>query len=227
MSSAASLQSVQVGVIAPLGPRAVPSGFVKTPVSGPVRVGRLGLEGDSQADLTVHGGAEKAVYAYAAAHYPRWLRDFPQHVDRLGPGAFGENLTVIGLEESDLCVGDVHRVGSTLLQVCQPRQPCFKFALRFEDERMPRAMVQNGRAGWYYRVLEEGVLQPGDPVRLTDRPNPGLSFVRLIDIIYRRAVTRGELLAMAGASGIAAQLRERALRRLAAEPSAQGAGEAS
>ncbi|MCY7397862.1 MAG: MOSC domain-containing protein, partial [Sphingomonas bacterium] len=84
------------------------------------------------------------------------------------------------MSEADLCVGDVHRIGSATLQMCQPRQPCFKFALRFGDKRLPRAMVRNGRTGWYYRVLEPGTIAAGDPVACIERPHPDMAFERLI-----------------------------------------------
>ncbi len=130
--------SVQAGQIAPLGPQGVPSAFVKGSVAGAVHVGPEGLEHDSQADRRVHGGADKAVYAYAAKHYPAWTTEFPELAAQFIAGGFGENLTIEGLDESDLCVGDVHGVGGVRLQVCQPRQPCFKLALRFHDKRLPR-----------------------------------------------------------------------------------------
>ena len=180
------VSSVQLGSIAPLGPKGVPSGFVKLPVVGGVVVTRLGLLGDEQADLTVHGGPEKAVYAYSAAHYPAWVADFPQHADLFVPGGVGENLTINGLVESDLCLGDIHRIGTASLQVSQPRQPCFKFALRFDDNQLPKAMVRNGRAGWYYRVIEEGMLRAGDTVKLVGRPNPELRFDRIVQIVNHR-----------------------------------------
>ncbi len=210
----ATLLSVQVGAIAPLGPAGVASGFVKRPVSGPVWVGALNLAGDAQADLRVHGGPDKAVYAYADSHYARWRAEFPEHIERMTPGAFGENLTVDGMVEADLCVGDIHAIGAARLQVCQPRQPCFKFALRFEDPRMPRAMVRNGRSGWYYRVIEQGAVQAGDPVRLLERPNPGFLFVRLIAIVHNDPATPQELEMMATAPGVAGWLRLAAQRQL-------------
>lgn len=210
------LLSVQVGTIAPLGPEAVPSGFVKQPIEGPVHAGELGLQGDQQADLRVHGGPEKAVYAYAASNYAAWLKDFPEHRARLVPGAFGENLTIDGMSEADLCVGDIHSIGSALLQVCQPRQPCFKFGLHFEDKRMPRAMVSNGRAGWYYRVIAAGALQAGDEVRLIERPHPDLPFQRLIQIVNRGQVADSELARLASAKGAASSIRAAAKEALAA-----------
>jgi MOSC domain-containing protein YiiM len=208
--------SVHVGKVAPLGPEAVPSGFVKHSVEGPVNVTLLGLGGDAQADLSVHGGPEKAVYAYALAHYEAWRREYPQHVALLHPGAFGENLCIEGLQEVDLCTGDVHRIGSSLLQVCQPRQPCFKLALRFDDKLMPRAMIRTGRAGWYYRVLEPGTLSRGDTVHLEDRPNPDFPFARLVELISNGKATHAELERLKDMQGLASGWQSRAREILAA-----------
>ncbi len=203
---------VQVGAVAPLGPDATPSGIVKRPTMGPVAVRPLGLAGDAQADLSVHGGLEKAVYGYAFSHYPAWAADFPEHAEKLLPGAFGENLTIEGADERDLCVGDLHAIGTARLQVCQPRQPCFKLALKFDDPRLPPTMVMNGRAGWYYRVLEPGVLAAGDPVRLVERPTPDFPFARLVAIVSGRRPSAGELARLADMDGVADWLRTLARR---------------
>jgi MOSC domain-containing protein YiiM len=204
----ATLSSVRTGRVAPLGPDGVPSGFVKQEVDGPVAVTPLGLDGDQQADLTVHGGPEKAVYGYAGSHYALWRAEQPQHAARMIEGAMGENLTIAGLEESGICVGDVHAIGTALLQVCQPRQPCFKMALRFEDRRLPKAFVKSGRAGWYYRVLRPGSIARGDIVTLQDRPHPDFAFTRLIQIIYHGRITGEELARMAVMEGLASQWRD-------------------
>ncbi|HEX8387786.1 MAG TPA: MOSC domain-containing protein [Sphingomonas sp.] len=211
----ARLLSVQVGRVAPLGDQGVPSGFVKRPTAQAVTVGPLGLAGDEQADLSVHGGPEKAVYGYAAAHYPAWIADHPEHAARFVAGGLGENLTIEGLTEADLRVGDVHAVGDARLQVCQPRQPCFKFALRFGDNRLPKAMVRNGRSGWYYRVLRVGTVRAGDPVLLDDRPHPEFRFDRLVEIVNRGGATPDELTRMADTPALAAHLRAAARRALA------------
>src|ERR1700712_3993817 len=117
----AQLLSIQTGKIKPIGPDHVPSGIVKTPRSGSITVTASGLEGDEIADLSVHGGPDKAVYAYAASHYPYWMTQFPAIKENFRGGAMGENLTVSGMDETDLCVGDIHAIGSALLQACQPR----------------------------------------------------------------------------------------------------------
>jgi MOSC domain-containing protein YiiM len=212
--SDALLLSVQTGRTAPLGPDEVPSAFVKTARQGPVAVLRLSLDGDEQADLSVHGGPEKAVYAYAAAHYPDWAQEFPHLATHFTGGAMGENLTVSGLQESDICVGDVHQAGSALLQVCQPRQPCFKFALRHDNKYLPKAMVRNGFSGWYYRVLRVGQLEAGDKLILQDRPNPDFAFTRLVEIIYHGKATVDEIRRMTELEGLASQWRSRAREML-------------
>jgi MOSC domain-containing protein YiiM len=197
------LRSVQTGRVAPLGPDGVPSAFVKQPIIGPARVERLGLEGDEQADPRVHGGPNKAVYGYAYANYAAWLRAFPQHAKLLMPGGLGENLTLDDCDEQSVNIGDIVQIGSVVLQISEPRQPCFKFALRFNDTAMVRAMVKNGMCGWYYRVLEPGILAAGDVVVLLERPNPTWSIDRVNrQIVQRRAAAaeRAEFASLASQS---------------------------
>jgi MOSC domain-containing protein YiiM len=164
--------SVQTGRAASLGPEGVMSGFVKRAVRGSIEVTPTGIAGDEQADLSVHGGPEKAVYAYAASRYGLWQAAFPQHAALLVPGGLGENLTITGCDETSVCLDDIVSIGTCVLQVSQPRQPCFKFALRFDDPAMPRAMVKNGYCGWYYRVLQPGQLAADDALSLVERPLP-------------------------------------------------------
>jgi MOSC domain-containing protein YiiM len=187
-----SVRSVQVGRAAPLGPDGVMSAFVKRAVEGPVEVRTLGLEGDEQVDLRVHGGPDKAVYGYAFSSYVNWRDSFPQYSHLFVPGGLGENLTIEGCDEGNVCLGDIVRIGSATLQVSQPRQPCFKFALRFGDITMPRAMVQNGLCGWYYRVLQPGVLAAGHPIQLQERPHPDWSIQRVNRQIVQRRATASE-----------------------------------
>lgn len=210
----AKIRSVHTGRVAPLGPDGERSAFVKHAVPGPVNVSFTGMQGDEQADLSVHGGPDKAVYGYGAGHYAAWQAEFPKNAALFVPGGVGENLTIDGLDESMIHVGDVHAIGTTLLQVCQPRQPCFKFALRFDNNRLPKAMVRTGRSGWYYRVLQEGVIKPGDSVTLHDRPNPDFPFSRLVALIYHDDVRAGELERMTEMAGLAAQWQQRARERL-------------
>jgi MOSC domain-containing protein YiiM len=145
----------------------VATSIFKEPVAGRVRVAGVNLDGDRQADLTVHGGPDKAVYVYPSEHYPAWERELGH---RLAPGAFGENLTVSGLPLEDaICIGDRLRTGSAELLVVQPRLPCFKLGIRFDDPAMLRRFLASGRTGYYLRIVTEGEVAAGDLVELVWR----------------------------------------------------------
>jgi MOSC domain-containing protein YiiM len=210
--------SIHVGKVTPLGSEGVPSGFVKHAITGPVTVTPLGIRGDEQADLRVHGGPDKAVYGYGASHYSAWRQEHPQHSNLLVPGGLGENLAIENMTETDLCVGDIHGIGTTQMQVCQPRQPCFKFALRFNDGALPKAMIRNGRSGWYYRVLTPGVISQGDRVVLLARPNPSFSFTRLVEFTIPGRATKADWERMTNTQGLAQNWRQRAVEILARQP---------
>jgi MOSC domain-containing protein YiiM len=203
--------SIHAGKIAPLGPKSVPSAFVKSAQAGPVTVTPLGIVGDEQADLSVHGGPDKAVYGYGLLNYAAWRAEYPRHSSLFVPGGLGENLAIDGMTEADLCVGDVHGIGTVRLQ------PCFKFALRFGDKHMPKAMVRNGRSGWYYRVLEPGVIVAGDRVELQERPNPTFSFARLVEMTRGQATT-AELKQMLDMPGLALNWQKLAYNMLDRRP---------
>ena len=202
--------SVQVGRIAPLGPNGVPSGFIKSAVQGPIRVGPLGLQGDEQADLSVHGGPDKAVYIYPSEHYPRWSQDAPRHASVLVPGAFGENITTVGIDEDAVSVGEIFRIGTAELQVTQPRMPCFKLALRFDDPTLGRIMVQSGRTGWYMRVRTPGTIQAGDAMESVRRPNPLWTIARFNRFIPTRGQSVREFAELGALEGIPAVWKQAA-----------------
>ena len=177
------ITSVNVGLPAELATRdgVVMSGIVKRPVDGPVRVGPTNLEGDGQADLSVHGGVDMAVYAYPGEHYASWADQLGR--DDLTPGFFGENLTVEGLTEDDVRIGDRFRVGTALLEVSQPRLPCFKLAARSGEPAIAKPMLKTGRTGWYMRVVEEGVVAAGDAITRVDRAEPSMTVHEIADLI--------------------------------------------
>lgn len=154
----------------------------KEPVSGPVRLGPEGLMGDGQADRRVHGGPEKALLAYCAEHYAFWRERLGRQ--DIGPGGFGENLAMEGTDEGLVCIGDSYRIGTTRVQVSQPRTPCWKQARRWERKDMVLLIQQSGKTGWYYRVLEQGTLQAGDTVELLERPFPALTIARANGAMY-------------------------------------------
>lgn len=174
------IASVNVGMPAELATRdgVVMSGIVKRPVEGPVRAGRTNLEGDGQADLRVHGGPDMAVYAYPAEHYAFWADELGR--DDLPPGFFGENLTVEGLAEDEVRIGDRFRAGTALFEVSQPRLPCFKLAARSGAPAIARPMLKSGRTGWYLRVIEEGVVEAGDAISRAGEAGEGSMTVREI-----------------------------------------------
>ena len=171
------------------------TGFFKTPVAGPVAVGRINLAGDGQADRRVHGGPDKAVLAYAAGHYPAWRAELG--MPELPFGGFGENLTVRGLSEGTVCLGDVVRAGSALLQLAQPRGPCWKIGRRWRREELPALVQRTGRTGWYYRVLEEGTVAAGDAVTVLERPYPRWDVATLNRVLHARGAERVAVAAMA------------------------------
>jgi MOSC domain-containing protein YiiM len=146
------------------------SAIAKQPVDGPVWVGRWNVSGDAQSDLEAHGGVEKAVLAYAAGHYDDWRRELAR--PDLPFGAFGENFTVAGLDEARVCIGDVVELGDAVLQVSQPRLPCFKLAYRWRIKDLTARVRASRRPGWYLRVLREGYVEAGQAVELVERPHP-------------------------------------------------------
>ncbi len=153
--------------------RRVRTSIWKIPAEGRVRVTRLNLDGDQQSDLSVHGGAEKAVYVYPSEHYAYWGRDLPG-VD-LPWGAFGENFTTEGLLEDGIQIGDRLQVGSAEFVVTQPRMPCYKLGIRFGREDMVKRFLKSGRTGFYLSVLREGDVGTGDPIAFTHRDDHGVT----------------------------------------------------
>jgi len=220
--SRAILHSIQVGTPKNYGSEEAvdahdkpwTTGFFKTPITGPVFVAVANLVGDGQADLKNHGGVDKAVLAYSADHYPKWrdelsLPDMPH-------GAFGENLTIAGLSEESVCIGDIFRIGPVTFEVSQPRQPCWKLARRWRMHELVRLVVQNGRTGWYLRVLEEGCIEAGMPIEPVARPNPAWSIARANRILHHCRTDLPLTLELAAVPALAnswvEELRERAER---------------
>lgn len=165
------------------GSRAIRTAIFKDPVPGPVALEPLNLAGDEQADLRVHGGPDKAVYAYAHEHYAYWATQLPAG-SLPGPGAFGENLTTTGLLESAVRVGDEFAVGTAVLRAVQPRQPCYKLNVRFDDARMVARFVAAGRSGIYFQVLQAGVVQAGDAIVLRQASPYSVSIQDVAELLY-------------------------------------------
>ena len=134
----------------------------KKRMDAPVRISLSGLEGDQQANLEVHGGKYKAVYSYPTEHYPYWKKSQPQHL--FEAGAFGENLMTEGLLENEVAIGDIFKVGTSILRVTQPRFPCFKLGVKFKDKGMIMHFHKSQRPGIYFEVIEEGIVEPGSRI---------------------------------------------------------------
>jgi MOSC domain-containing protein YiiM len=145
----------------------VQTGIFKAPVNGRVQVRTLNLEGDRQADLSVHGGPDKAIYVYPSEHYDYWRGEFP--IMELPWGMFGENLTTTGLLEGAVNVGDTFRIGSAVAMVTQPRVPCYKLAAKFGREDIVKRFLASGRSGFYLKVVQEGEVEVGDAIELISR----------------------------------------------------------
>jgi MOSC domain-containing protein YiiM len=224
----ATLESIQVGMPISYGfedaadahDKPWTTGFFKTPIEGSVFVCTTNLTGDGQADLENHGGVDKAVLAYSADHYPKWRSEL--RMPAMPHGAFGENLTIAGMNEETVCIGDILRIGTVVFEVSQPRQPCWKLARRWRMRELVGYVVQNGRTGWYLRVLEEGWIERRMPVALIERPNPAWPIARANQILHHRRTDLGLTLGLADVPRLARswveELRERVdrLRGIAA-----------
>jgi MOSC domain-containing protein YiiM len=169
----------------------VRTSIFKAPVPGQVRVNQLNLKGDQQSDLSVHGGIDKAVYAYPSEHYPFWREEL-LGMD-LPWGVFGENFTTNGLLEETVRIGDRLRVGSAEFVVTQPRMPCFKLGIRFNRPDIVKRFLQSGRSGFYFAVLREGEVKAGDSIELLARDANGITVAEVVSL-YRTDDTNQELL---------------------------------
>ncbi|REJ64675.1 MAG: MOSC domain-containing protein [Planctomycetota bacterium] len=162
--------------------RLVDTGIFKNPVEGSVMMHELGLDGDGQADLRVHGGLDKAVYAYPYEHYAFWKGELER--DDFTFGQFGENLTTQGLTEDDVAIGDVLQIGEAEVEVTQPRSPCFKLAIRMERPDIVKRFIKAGRSGFYLRVLREGPVAKGDAITRVRRVDDVPTIRQLLDAYY-------------------------------------------
>jgi len=192
------IESIQVGK-----PKAITSDWItaiyKSPIQGQVFLSKNNLDGDKQADLTVHGGLDKAVNVYPIEHYSHWNQRarFPlrRRLNLPSPnnGCFGENFSVSGLLENNVCIGDSYQVGSCIVEVSQPRQPCWKLARKFNQAKLPFWIQRTGKTGWYLRVLQEGKVQSLDTFKLIERDNPYWTITRVNQLMYTPCSNKKDL----------------------------------
>ncbi|MCM2369480.1 MOSC domain-containing protein [Aporhodopirellula aestuarii] len=208
--------SIQVGKPKEMEPENSPgkpwrSGFVKEAVSEPLWLGTTNLEGDGQADLDYHGGPSKAVCVYPLAHYPYWREtlDMPD----LTGGDFGENFTVADLTEDEICIGDDWTIGEATVQVSQPRQPCWKLARRWSIQDLALQVQQTGRTGWYFRVLVEGYVQRGMPLKLIKRPEPNWTIANANRLLHHDKANRTDAAQLAAVASLSPSWRATLAKR--------------
>lgn len=218
MVMTAIIASIQIGSVRSEGTSASrhsltrrwTTGFYKLPIPGPIKVLRLGLEGDAVADKRFHGGTDKAVLGYSAENYVKWRSELSagdfagQSIPaQFGPGGFAENLTISGQDESQVCIGDRYRIGSqkadaVLLEISQPRQPCWKISRRWQHKTLTKLVAASGRTGWYFRVLREGIVHVGDAITLLERPHPQWTIARANDVLLGRESDRDAVAELIG-----------------------------
>jgi len=195
------------------------TGIFKKPVSGGVQLRTLNLDGDRQADLSVHGGPHKAVYAYPSEHYPYWRRELPG-ID-MPWGMFGENFTTTGLTEHELHVGDCFQIGSSVVMVRQPRTPCYKLAAKFQRDDMLERFLVSARSGFYFSVEQEGWVEAGDAFRLLQRESNGITISEMNQLLsqdrYNQSLLRKAIETVALPESWSEYFSERVRRSVAAK----------
>ena len=187
------------------------SAIVKSRVTGPIAVHSERLNGDQQADRVHHGGPDKAILVYSRSHFDAWQAEFPEW--SVSGGAFGENLTVDGIDESDVCIGDVFRVGTSLLQVSQPRQPCWKLSKRWSMPKLAVMVQATGRTGWYLRVVETGTIHSADRFELTERLHADLTVLRAHEIMHAKPRDRENDIMLSECDALSSSWREQLASR--------------
>lgn len=198
-----STATLFMGGIRPLPPDNKPTGIFKSEIVMPAWVGKEGLTGDAQADRRVHGGPDKALHQYPVAHYARLAAAFPDVTELLVPGSIGENLSVPSWDESHICIGDTFRLGDAVIQVSQPRAPCWKIDHRYGVDGMAKLIDDEGITGWYFRVLEEGSVEPGCSFELIDRMSPEVTVQDLLAVWRAHRPEPGQLERLAATPGLA------------------------
>jgi MOSC domain-containing protein YiiM len=186
--------------------------FLKQPVAGPMQLQRTHIDGDACADRENHGGSDKAVLAYSADHYPFWTTELS--LAEMPCGGFGENLTIAGSDEWQVCIGDTWQAGDVLFEVSQPRQPCWKLARRWRTADLAQRVVANGKSGWYLRVLAPGTLAADCEIALRSRPHPEWTVARAADVMYDHQHDRALSAQLAALPQLAESWRATLLRRI-------------
>ncbi|MEY4727125.1 MAG: hypothetical protein RLZ36_1752 [Pseudomonadota bacterium] len=203
-----------IGQVQPLPVSGRPTAMYKTPVHGPIALGVEGFEGDRQADLRVHGGPDKAVHLYPTRHYAQLAAKFDEAAALLVPGSMGENIATPDLDEHEVRLGDVWQLGSALIQVCQPRNPCWKIDERFGCDGMALFIAQHLLTGWYWRVLQTGVVQGSDTLVLHEAASNAPTLHQAMTLWRAHPPEAEALAALAETPGIAKAWQDKIRQRV-------------
>lgn len=195
------------------------SGMFKSVTEDPVWLSRTGLKGDEVADKINHGGPEKAVFAYPVQHYEQWQKEL--NLDAIDIGGMGENMAVLNLDELTVCIGDTYRWGEAIIQVSQPRRPCWKPARRFRVIDFALRIQASGRTGWYFRVLKEGYVRAGLKLELLKRPCPGWTIAACNEVMYGQTDDLIKVAELASCEWLAPNWKRSLLKRLQGEATSQ------
>lgn len=206
--------SLFIGGVRPLPESGRPTGMYKQPVSGTLQLGPEGFIGDQQADPRVHGGPEKAVHLYPTRHYARLAAAFPEAAPQLVAGSLGENIATADLDENDVRLGEIWCLGSARLQVCQPRNPCWKIDERFASDGMAAFIAEHQLTGWYWRVLTPGRVAPGDELQREAPASAALTLAEAMHLWHSHRPPHADLQALADTPGIASQWQAKIQQRL-------------
>ena len=188
------------------------TGIYKAPLRH-VTVDKLGIKGDVQVDKRYHGGPDKALHQYSLPGYQLIVEAYAELADVAVPGSIGENITINEMSEASVCIGDIYCFGSVLVQVSEPRRPCWKINAKFNQSDLTEFIDKEGITGWYYRVLQAGEISFGDTAELVERPNPKISIEHFNAIFNCVQSSRTELSALIECTGLATYLRERLQKR--------------
>lgn len=215
-----TLASIQIGqpqrfepVAGEVSNKSWTTAFYKTPVEGPISATAGGLAGDQVAETRVHGGPDKAICVYSADHLAYWREEL-QRGEEFAAAAFGENFTIEGLTEADVCLGDVWQIGTAEFEISQPRQPCWKLARRWKTKDLTARVQRTGYTGWYLRVTTEGTVTAGDPIRLKASPLAEWTIERANRVMYELKDDREATAALAAVEPLAASWKRQLLKRL-------------
>lgn len=218
----AKLLSIQTGMPAAypankqssLGSKPWLTGFFKTPTADTVAIGHDGIEGDGQADLSNHGGPDKAICAYPSEHFGFW-RSFLKN-EQMDAGGFGENFTTEGLLESQVCIGDRFQIGSAVVEVSQPRQPCWKLARRWDCKTLTPEVQRTGKTGWYFRVIQPGEARAGEPITSVGAGSESSQWTinDANEVMYGKSIPRKTIQELASVTALSESWKDELSRRL-------------